>query len=62
MALICNQREEVKRTLDVFEDNHIQQSENILKMKADSYISWEKLSNDDRAIKTRGKLGSIINS
>ena len=31
MALICNEREDVKRTLDVFEDNCIEQSENILK-------------------------------
>ena len=62
MALICNEREDVKRTLDVFEDNCIEQSENILKMKADAYVSWEQLSNDDRAIKTRGRLESIINS
>ena len=62
MALICNEREDVKRTLDVFEDNCIEQSENILKMKADAYVSWDQLSNDDRAIKTRGRLESIINS
>ena len=42
MALICNEREEVKRTLDVFEDNRIEQSENILEMKADAYVSWEQ--------------------
>ena len=30
-------------------------------MKADAYVSWEQLSNDDRAIKTRGRLESIIN-
>ena len=59
MAIICNNRDEVKKALSFLDDIKIEPINNISNMKKVKNVDWHKLQSNQRAIKTKDKLNKI---
>jgi beta-N-acetylhexosaminidase len=59
MAIICNNRDEVKKALSFLDDIKIEPINNISNMKKVKDVDWHKLQSNQRAIKTKDKLKKI---
>ena len=59
MAIICNNRDEVKKVLSFLDDIKIEPISNISKMKKTKDVSWDNLQSNQRALNIKDKLNNI---
>ena len=59
MAIICNNRDEVKNALSFLDDIKIEPINNISNMKKTRDVEWDKLQSNQRTIKIKDKLNKI---
>jgi len=59
MAIICNNRNEVKKVLSYLDDIKIEPINNISNMKKTRDVDWDKLQSNQRAMKIKDKLNKI---
>ena len=59
MAIICNNRDEVKKVLSFLDDIKIEPIKNIFSMKKTRDVDWDKLQSNQRTIKIKDKLNKI---
>ena len=59
MAIICNNRDEVKKALSFLDDIKIEPIKNIFSMKKTRDVDWDKLQSNQRTIKIKDKLNKI---
>ena len=59
MAIICNNRDEVKKALSFLDDIKIEPIKNISNMKKARDVDWDKLQSNQRTMKTKDKLNKI---
>ena len=59
MAIICNNRDEVKKALSFLDDIKIEPIKNISKMKKVKDVDWHKLQSNRRTMKIKNKLNKI---
>lgn len=59
IIIICNNREEVKKTLHTLNKNKISASKNVSIMKAKNYVDWDELNRNQRSENIKEKIKSI---
>lgn len=59
MAIICNNRDEVKKVLSFLDDIKIEPISNISKMKKTKDVNWDSLQSNQRALNIKDKLNNI---
>ena len=59
MAIICNNRDEVKKVLSFLDDIKIEPIKNIFSMKKTRDVDWDKLQSNQRTMKIKDKLNKI---
>ena len=59
MAIICNNRDGIKKALSFLDDIKVEPTKNISNMKKTRDIDWDKLQVNQRAIKIKDKLNKI---
>ena len=59
MAIICNNRDEVKKALSFLDDIKIEPIKNISNMKKVKDVDWHKLQSSQRTMKIKNKLNEI---
>ena len=59
MAIICNNRDEVKKALSFLDDIKIEPIKSISKMKKVKDVDWHKLQSNQRTMKIKNKLNKI---
>ena len=59
MAIICNNRDEVKKALSFLDDIKIEPIKNISNMKKVKDVDWHKLQSNQRTMKIKNKLNKI---
>ncbi len=59
MAIICNNRDEVKKVLSFLDDIKIEPISNISRMKKIKEVDWDNLQSNKRALNIKDKLNNI---
>ena len=59
MAIICNNRDEVKKVLSFLDDIKVEPINSISNMKKVRDVDWDKLQSNQRTMKIKDKLNKI---